>query len=192
MIQVSSRLVYENPWMSLREDQIRLPDGTPGIYAVVDKPTSALVVPMERDGCHLVEQFRYPVGRRSWEFPQGTWPHGRTGTTEELARAELREETGLRAGTMERIGRVAIAPGLTSQLCDFYLATELTAGPSAREHTEQGMAQRWFSGEELMAMVGAGDITDATTLAAFGLLARRTPEFGRAKPGRVMTRPEPG
>src|SRR5919197_520828 len=114
MIQVSSRLVYENRWLSLREDQIRLPDGSPGIYTVVDKPTAALVIPMERGGCHLVEQFRYPIGRRSWEFPQGTWGAGRSGSAEELARAELSEETGLRAGTMERLGRVGIAPRLTN------------------------------------------------------------------------------
>lgn len=193
MIQVSSRLVYENRWLSLREDQIRLPDGSPGIYTVVDKPTAALAIPMERGGCHLVEQFRYPIGRRSWEFPQGTWPDGRAGTAEELARAELGEETGLRAATMEWIGKMAIAPGLTSQQCEVFLATDLTPGPSAREHTEQGMAQRWFAGEELMAMVGSGQIIDAITLAAFALLVRRAPEFGRPKPkSRVMTRQEPG
>lgn len=193
MIQVSSRLVYENRWLSLREDQIRLPDGTPGIYTVVDKPTAALVIPMERGGCHLIEQYRYPVGLRSWEFPQGTWPDGRSAPPDELARAELREETGLRAGTLERLGWVAIAPGLTSQRCEVFLATDLTAGPSAREHTEQGMTQRWFAGEELMKMVDAGKIFDSITLAALSLLIRRAPEFGRPKPKSwVMSRQEPG
>ncbi|HEU5158836.1 MAG TPA: NUDIX hydrolase [Streptosporangiaceae bacterium] len=177
MIQVSSRLVYENRWLSLREDRIRLPDGSPGIYSVVDKPTAALVIPMERGGCHLVEQYRYPIARRSWEFPQGTWSDGRSGAIEELARAELAEETGLRAGRLERIGQMAIAPGLTSQRCEVFLATDLTAGPSAREHTEQGMAQRWFAGAELVEMLGAGEIIDAITLAAFSLLIRRAPEF---------------
>jgi 8-oxo-dGTP pyrophosphatase MutT (NUDIX family) len=193
MIQVSSRLVYENRWLSLREDQVRLPDGSPGMYTVVDKPTAALVVPMERGGCHLIEQYRYPVGLRSWEFPQGTWSAGRSGPVDELARAELLEETGLRAGTMERIGLLAIAPGLTSQRCEVYLATDLTAGPPAREHTEQGMAQRWFAGDELMEMVGSGKIFDAITLAAFSLLMRRAPELGRPKPkSSVMSHREPG
>lgn len=178
MIQVSSRLVYENRWLSLREDKIRLPDGTPGIYTVVDKPTAVLVVPMERGGCHLVEQYRYPVARRSWEFPQGTWPDGRTAPTDELARAELSEETGLRAGRLDRIGRMAIAPGLTSQECEVFLATELTPGPTAREVTEQGMAQRWFSHADLNAMIAAGDIFDAITLGAFALIGRGVPEFG--------------
>src|ERR671914_470698 len=154
MIQVSSRLVYENRWLSLRED---------------------------------------PVGLRSWEFSQGTWSAGRSGPVDELARAELLEETGLRAGTMERIGLLAIAPGLTSPRCEVYLATDLTAGPPAREHTEQGMAQRWFAGDELMEMVGSGKIFDAITLAAFSLLMRRAPELGRPKPkSSVMSRREPG
>jgi 8-oxo-dGTP pyrophosphatase MutT (NUDIX family) len=178
MIQVSTRLVYKNRWMSLREDEIRLPDGSPGMYAVVDKPTSVLVVPMERGGCHLVEQYRYPIGRRSWEFPQGTWPDGRIAPTVELARTELREETGLRAGALRRIGRMAIAPGLTSQECDVFLATELRAGPTEREHTEQGMAQRWFSRAELTEMINSAEITDALTISSFALLDLQVPEFG--------------
>jgi 8-oxo-dGTP pyrophosphatase MutT (NUDIX family) len=182
MIQVSSRLVYENRWLSLREDEIRLPDGSPGIYTVIDKPTAALIIPMEREGCHLVEQYRYPIERRSWEFPQGTWGDGRSGTTEDLARTELSEETGLRAGSMEWIGRMALAPGLTSQRCEVFLATGLTSGPAAREHTEQGMDQRWFAGKELMAMVDAGEIIDSVTLGALALLLRREPAFGRSTP----------
>ena len=57
------------------------------------------MLPAERDGFWLVEQYRHPVGRRAWEFPQGGWPAGAGGTPEELGRAELAEETGLRAGS---------------------------------------------------------------------------------------------
>ena len=74
--RVSTREVYRNPWMALREDEIRRPDGSAGIYSVVDKPDFALVIPAEPDGFHLVEQYRYPVGGRYWEFPQGTAPGG--------------------------------------------------------------------------------------------------------------------
>ena len=72
--RVASREIYRNPWMVLREDDIRRPDGSAGIYAVVDKPTYALVMPYDGDRFRLVEQFRYPVGARRWEFPQGTAP----------------------------------------------------------------------------------------------------------------------
>ena len=57
-----SREVYANPWMTVREDEVRRADGSDGIYGVVDKPDYALVIPLDGDRLHLVEQFRYPVG----------------------------------------------------------------------------------------------------------------------------------
>jgi len=65
--------------MRLREDVIQRPDGSQGIHSYVEKPDFALIIPVDRDGFHLVEQYRYPVSHRSWEFPQGTLPHGRMG-----------------------------------------------------------------------------------------------------------------
>jgi 8-oxo-dGTP pyrophosphatase MutT (NUDIX family) len=168
MLQVSSREVYRNQWLTLREDIISHPDGSPGLYTVVEKPTAACVIALENDGFHLVEQYRYPVRRRSWEFIQGTWPaDGPPGV--ELARAELAEETGLRAASFELIGRLAIAPGLTDQQCDVFVATGLTPGQTRREQTEQGMEQRWFSRSEFETMIREGVIFDNTTLAAYAM-----------------------
>jgi 8-oxo-dGTP pyrophosphatase MutT (NUDIX family) len=106
----SSREVYRNPWTRVREDVVELPDGSTGIYGVVERPDFALVLPAERDGFWLVEQYRHPLGRRSWEFPQGTWSPGSSGTAEGLARAELAEETGLRAARLDHLGRLDLAP----------------------------------------------------------------------------------
>ena len=69
--RLSSRLVYANPYLRLREDAIEQPDGTRGIYSVVEKPDFALVVPFDGQRVHLVGQYRYPVGSFEWEFPQG-------------------------------------------------------------------------------------------------------------------------
>ena len=61
----STRLVYENRWMRVREDMIRRRDGSSGIYGVVEKPDFVVIVPVEDDGrLHLVEQYRYPVKGR--------------------------------------------------------------------------------------------------------------------------------
>jgi hypothetical protein len=68
--------VYVNPWMTVREDTTRYADGSSGVYGVIDKPDYALVIPLDGTRVHLVEQFRYPLGMRRWEFPQGTAPHG--------------------------------------------------------------------------------------------------------------------
>lgn len=61
METLGSRQVYANPWMAVREDAVRRPDGSTGIYGVVDTPDIALVVPVDGDRLHLVEQYRYPV-----------------------------------------------------------------------------------------------------------------------------------
>ena len=172
--QVSSREVYRNPWLSLREDAIRRPDGSAGVYSVVDKPDFALVIPAEPDGFHLVEQFRYPVGGRFWEFPQGT---GGAADPEALARAELAEETGLRAGSLVPLGHLYCAYGMSSQGFDVFLATDLTPGPTARELSEQDMQQRLVSRDEFEAMIRTGLVRDDSTLAAYALLLMR--EAGR-------------
>jgi 8-oxo-dGTP pyrophosphatase MutT (NUDIX family) len=171
----SSRLAYENPWIRVREDVIEREDGSAGLYGVVERPDFALVIAAEDDGFWLVEQFRYPLGRRSWEFPQGTWGHdedGRAkgGTAEDLARAELAEETGIRAGTLRRLGHLDLAPGLMTQGFDVWLATGLTAGPTAREATEADMRAQFVGEPELRAMITDGRFTDSPSLAAFSLL----------------------
>jgi hypothetical protein len=79
MRMTSSREVYRNPWIRVREDRVELTDGSPGVYGVVEKPHFALVLPYADEGFWLVEQFRYPIRRRAWEFPQGTWTPGTTG-----------------------------------------------------------------------------------------------------------------
>jgi 8-oxo-dGTP pyrophosphatase MutT (NUDIX family) len=170
MRTTSSREVYRNPWTRVREDTVVLADGSTSVYGVVERPDFALVVPEERNGCWLVEQYRHPVERRSWGFPQGSWGHGRTGTPEELARAELAEETGLRASRLEHLGRLELAPALMTQRFDVWRAQELTAGPTAREASEADMRSAFVPEEELKAMIRDGRFTDAPSLAAYSLL----------------------
>jgi 8-oxo-dGTP pyrophosphatase MutT (NUDIX family) len=165
-----SREVYRNPWIRVREDAVERADGSAGVYGVVEKADFALVLPYERDGFWLVEQYRYPVGRRAWEFPQGTWTAGSDGTPAELARAELAEETGLRAGSLHHLGHLDLAPGLSTQEFDVWLATDLTPGPTAREATEADMEQAFVTEAELRAMMRDGRFTDGPSLAAYGLL----------------------
>ncbi|MCW2653429.1 MAG: 8-oxo-dGDP phosphatase [Mycobacterium sp.] len=165
--RIASREVYRNPWMSVREDDIRRPDGTHGIYSVIDKPTYALVIACDDDRFRLVEQFRYPLGQRRWEFPQGTAPDLAHMEPEELAARELREETGLRAGSFVRLGQLDVAPGMSSQRGWVFLATNITEGEPDREHEEQDMRSAWFSREQVEAMIRSGEITDAQSIAAF-------------------------
>ncbi|OCB11564.1 ADP-ribose pyrophosphatase [Mycolicibacterium porcinum] len=179
--RTATREVYRNNWLTLREDDIVRPDGSTGIYAVVDKPTYALVIPYDpdQDRFHLVEQFRYPLGLRRWEFPQGTAPDQQHLDSETLAHRELREETGLRAETMEQLGQLDVAAGMSSQRGWVYLATGLTEGEHEREHEEQDMHSAWFSRAEVDRMVRDGEITDAQTLGALTFLLLRESRFRR-------------
>jgi 8-oxo-dGDP phosphatase len=169
---LDSRQVYANAWMTVREDDIRRADGSRGIYGVVDKPDYALIVPSDGDRLMLVEQFRYPLGMRRWEFPQGTAPDRAELEPQELAARELREETGL-TGTLHYIGLLDVAPGMSSQRGRLYLATDLTHGEPERELEEQDMRTAWFTRVELERMIRDGEITDAQTVAAYGFLLLR-------------------
>lgn len=171
--RIGSREVYRNNWMTVREDAIRRPDGSEGIYGVIDKPTCALVIPMDGDRLCLVQQFRYPVGQRRWEFPQGTAPDRADMDPAELSAQELREETGLSAGSMTAIGSVDVAPGISSQRGWVFLATELTNGEPERELEEQDMTMAWFERAEVEKMMATGEITDAQSMAAYLLLVLR-------------------
>jgi 8-oxo-dGDP phosphatase len=167
---LSSRVVYSNPWLTLREDEIERADGSRGIYSVVDKPDFALVLPLDNGGFHLVEEYRYPLGERRWQFPQGAFPAGVTGTPSELAAAELREETGFTAGRWERLGYLNAAHGITNQCFHVFLATDLTPGEPDREITEQDMRQEWFSRTDVERMIRDGVLRDDSSLAAYLLL----------------------
>lgn len=174
--RLASREVYRNNWMVVREDDIRRPDGSVGIYGVIDKPTFALVVAQDGDRYRMVEQFRYPIGLRRWEFVQGTAPDSLDGDEPEpaaLAEQELREETGLRARSWEVLGRLDVAPGMSSQRGWAFLATGITEGDHEREHEEQDMHSEWFTADQIDKMIRDGLITDSQSLAAWLLIRLR-------------------
>lgn len=162
--------MYANRWMAVREDTVRRPDGSTGLYGVVDSPDIALVIAAEADRLHLVEQFRYPVGGRRWEFPSGTSDPDLDAGPAEVAARELREETGLVADRLTQLGTLDVAPGMLSQRCHVFLATDLTHGRPEPEVAEQDMRSAWFGRAEVERMIADGTMTDAKTGAAYALL----------------------
>lgn len=173
--RTGGRIVYATPWMTVREDEIAYADGSTSVFGVVAKPDFALVVPRGEGGFWLVNQYRYPIGRRAWEFPQGGWPAGHDGTPADLARTELAEETGLSAGRLTHLGRLHEAHGFCTQAFDVFLAEDLTQGEPAREVTESDMEHAFVTDAELERMIVSGELWDAPTLAAFTLYRLRAP-----------------
>ncbi|MCB8873866.1 NUDIX domain-containing protein [Acidisoma silvae] len=164
--QISSRLAYENRWLRLREDKVRRLDGSEGIYSVLERAEFAVICAVQDGEIYLVEQFRYPIGQRVWEMPMGTWEWQDVEPLA-LAAAELREETGLIAGSLREIGHVWQAAGYSSQGGRVFFATDLTMGESEREVEEQDMVLGRFKIADFERMIRDGVIRDAITISAF-------------------------
>jgi ADP-ribose pyrophosphatase len=165
---LSSREVYRNPWMRVREDEILRSNGQKGIYGVVEKDDAAIILPMDRGRVWLVEQFRYTIQERAIELPQGGWEM-EIDSPEELARGELREEMGLKAGKMTELGALWIAYGFLRQKHHVFLATELTEVEKEPDPEEHDLAVHCVAVEEFERMMLDGTIRDNCTLAAWGL-----------------------
>lgn len=165
---LSSREVYRNHWLRLREDRILRSNGNEGIYSVVDKDECAIILPIENDRVWLVEQFRYTIQERTWELPQGGWEEAVV-DPEELARGELKEETGLHAERMVRLGALWIAYGFTRQKQHVFLASGLKQAETDRDAEEHDLVIRSFALGDFERMMRDGTIADASTVAAWGL-----------------------
>jgi ADP-ribose pyrophosphatase len=170
IVTLTSRIAYENPWTRVREDIIHRPDGTQGLYGVVERSDFVVVVPLQDGRITMVEQYRYPVRARQWEMPMGMWEHAPGTEPDVLAAAELREETGLIAGRLTYAGQMFQGAGYSTQRGHIFLATELTQGTTERETSEQDMICRSFPLAEVEQMVRDGTIKDAMSIAALGLL----------------------
>jgi 8-oxo-dGTP pyrophosphatase MutT (NUDIX family) len=165
---LSSREVYRNHWMRVREDEILRCNGEKGIYGVVDKDDSAIILPIEEGRVWLVEQFRYTIQERALELPQGGWEM-EVDDPEELARGELREELGLDAAQMTHLGTLWISYGFTNQKQHVFLATGLSQAEKNPDAEEHDLTVHSFSVEEFEAMMLNGAIRDNCTLSAWGL-----------------------
>jgi 8-oxo-dGTP pyrophosphatase MutT (NUDIX family) len=163
---LSSREVYRNHWLSVREDAIERNNGAHGIYGVVDKHDCAIIVPIDGDHIWLVEQFRYTIGERALEMPQGGWEADNI-NPEELARGELREETGLNAGRMTELPWMWIAYGFARQRQHVFVAEELSPGDHQRDAEESDMQIIRLPISSFEQKLGNGEIRDVCTLAAW-------------------------
>jgi len=165
---LSTREVYRNQWLRLREDRILRSNGKEGIYSVVDKDDCAIILPIENGHVWLVEQFRYTIQERALELPQGGWETENV-NPEELARGELKEETGLHAAEMTCLGFLWIAYGFARQKQHVYLATGLTMTERDPDDEEHDLVIHTKTLAEFERMLLDGTIRDTSTVAAWGL-----------------------
>lgn len=169
---ISSREVYRNPWTRVREDVIERSNGQRGVYGVIDKDPASIIIPLEKTSegefVYLVEQYRYTVGGRFQEFPQGGWEQEDV-VPEELARGELQEETGLIAERLTLLSTLQIAYGVMNQKHYVFLAEGLTHGIADPDAEENDLVLHRVSVAEFERMLLDGTIVDNCTAAAWGL-----------------------
>jgi 8-oxo-dGTP pyrophosphatase MutT (NUDIX family) len=162
----TSRLVYDNPWISVTEHQATAPTGQPALYGAVSfKNLAIAVLPIHADGTvTLVGQHRFVLGNYSWELPEGGSPV--EADPLDGARRELREETGLEAAEWREILRAELSNSVTDERAIGYLATGLSPAPGGPEPdgTEVIALARVPFREALDAAV-AGRMPDMLTLA---------------------------
>lgn len=155
---------FENDWFHIDSHAVIHPGGAEGTYSVIRVRRLAVgVLPIERDGTvHLVGQWRFPLGRYSWEMPEGGGEPGEPAI--ECAKRELAEETGLSAGAWTRILEMDLSNSLTDERAIVFLATDLRVGEAAPEPTEV-LRRRRAPFMEVLARVADGRIRDSMTVA---------------------------
>jgi ADP-ribose pyrophosphatase len=168
----SSRLIYENAWMRLREDVAEMPDGRTTIYGVATFGDCVGVVPFVDSGhVLLVRQYRYVQGENHrWEIPTGGVHEGEA--LEQAAQRELAEEAGYHAGRLIHVSSYYTSKCICDETAHLYVGEELTPASAQPDETEFLERQR-FPFDQALRMVLEGEIMDSMSVIGLLLAARR-------------------
>jgi ADP-ribose pyrophosphatase len=164
---LKSESVYHGKAFDVRRDLIRLPNGNQTWLDIVDHPGAVTMVPVDPEGrVYFVRQYRHSAGGEILELPAGTVDEGEE--PEACALREVREEIGMSASQLEKIGEFFLAPGYSTEYMHVYLATGLQPDPLPGDEDE------FISVESLpysraFELIAGGQIRDAKTLAALYL-----------------------
>ena len=144
---LSSKYMYENPWLKVRHDEVIQPSNKPGIYGVIEGRNFAVAIPKIEDKFYMVEQYRYPVSRKSIEFPMGGLEDKED--IETGLKRELEEEAGLVDGTIKKLG-FAYASNVYSTIGFYvYVVEDCKISQRHLEGSESDMTTKHFTLDEI-------------------------------------------
>ena len=161
------REIFAGNILRLYLDRVRLPDGREAEREVVEHRGAVGMVALEEGGdVYLVRQYRHATGKDLLEIPAGKLDEGEGPLA--CARRELAEEIGLDGGTWDRLASFYTTPGFSDEVLHLYLARELRPAEAAPDEDEFLEVVR-LPLTEALAMVSAGGIEDAKTIAGLAL-----------------------
>ena len=172
--RLSRQTVYQNPWITVYEDQVQLPNGQTTPYGVVTPTTNFVgIVPLlDPDTVILVRQYRYVLGETTWEIPSGGMEEGEQ--PEAAAQRELREEVGYRADRFQLLSIMHSNKSIMEDKGYIFLAQGLTPSKAVPDETEEfEVISMPF--EKALEMVKNYEITDCVSIIGL-LLAQRNSE----------------
>ncbi len=169
--KISGKKIYDNPWITLNEDQVINPGGGENIYGKVHFKNFAVgIIPLdENNNTWLVGQWRYSLNAYSWEIPMGGGPIDVD--LLQSAQRELKEETGLTAQSWELFLKMHTSNSVTDEVGYAFVARDLKQGETAFEETED-LDIKKLPFAQAVDMVMSGSITDSLSMIAILKLAR--------------------
>jgi len=161
---LDSHIAWECPWYRIRQDRIRLPDGSEGIYNVVQKNDCVFIVPLTAAGeVVMIYCYRHTLGEWCWELPAGSLKDGQSPL--QAAQSELWEEVGGAAADWRLLLKVSTMKGLGTERAYIYLATGVLLGQAHPEPAEV-ITVHTLPVAEALRMARAGEINDAASVMA--------------------------
>lgn len=159
----SSRRIYENPWMKLREDIAEMPNGKTTIYGVIECGQCVGVLPfLDNDHVVMVRQYRYVFDEdHRWEMPTGGVKPGES--LEEAARRELREEVGYNAAELQLVSTYFTSKSIMQEIGHLFIGQGLTQVEAIPDETEF-LEIAVFLFQEVLQMVLESEIRDSMTV----------------------------
>lgn len=163
--KLSSKPIFDNTWISVREDHVINPGGGENDYGVVHFKNKAIaIIPVDDEGnTWLVGQDRYTLGEYTWELPMGGAPHNEDPLL--AAQRELKEETGLAAQRWSKLMFLHVSNSITDEVAIVYVAEDLQQGKQQLEETEN-ITLKKLPLVEAIEMAKQGKITDVISVAA--------------------------